>query len=160
MLNIKHILAVLDQQITDDPALARALWLAKSLDAELTLITNAWDALGDAGSHVSDDMRGNLREKFTDRAQRWLDESAANLREAGKTVHTQVRWCKHLHDVALEQLATDDYDPELEYELSAVTQDQKADQQLRHGLVYVTPNQDLPIDLSGNDDIWRESNAG
>ena len=110
MLNIKHILAVLDQQITDDPALTRALWLAESLDAELTLITNAWDALGDAGSHVSDDMRGNLREKFTDRAQRWLDESAANLREAGKTVHTQVRWCKHLHDVALEQLATNDYD--------------------------------------------------
>ena len=110
MLNITHILAVLDHQITDDPALARALWLAKTLKAELTLLTNAWDSLGEAGSHVAPAMRDNIRHKFTERAERWLDEAAADLRQSGITVNTDVLWHKHLHEAALEQMAQQDYD--------------------------------------------------
>lgn len=53
----------------------------------------------------------------------------------------------------------DDYDPELEYELSAVTTDQKMEQRLRHELVYISPNQSAPIDISGNEDIWWETGA-
>jgi uncharacterized protein YhaN len=54
-------------------------------------------------------------------------------------------------------LDTDNYDAELEYELSAVVNDQHSHQRLRNELVYVTPGQKLPIDLSGNDAIWREA---
>lgn len=56
-------------------------------------------------------------------------------------------------------LHTDNYDAELEYELSAVVNDQHSHQRLRNELVYVTPNQNLPIDLSGNDAIWNEVGA-
>ena len=56
-------------------------------------------------------------------------------------------------------LDTDSYDAELEYELSAVVNDQHSHQRLRNELVYVTPNQKLPIDLSGNHAIWREAGA-
>ena len=56
-------------------------------------------------------------------------------------------------------LTTDEYDPELEFELSAVTDDQKVEHRLRHELVYISPNQDAPIDLSGNDDIWFETDS-
>ncbi|MAQ99054.1 MAG: universal stress protein UspE [Oceanospirillaceae bacterium] len=110
MLNITHILAVLDHQVTDDPALSRALWLAKSLKAELTLLTNAWDPLGDEGSHVKAEMRDNIRYKFTERAERWLEEAAEELRESGQTVQTEVLWHKHLHEAALEVLNQQDVD--------------------------------------------------
>jgi uncharacterized protein YhaN len=53
----------------------------------------------------------------------------------------------------------DDYDAELEYELSAVVSDQRTEQRLRHELVYYSPQHDMPMDLSGNEAIWRESNA-
>ena len=53
-------------------------------------------------------------------------------------------------------LDTDNYDADLEYELSAVVNDQHSHQRLRNELVYVTPTQKLPIDLSGNHAIWRE----
>ena len=53
----------------------------------------------------------------------------------------------------------DDLDPDLEYELSAVEYDQRRDNRLRHELVYISPNYDMPIDLSGNDDIWYEQNS-
>jgi hypothetical protein len=51
----------------------------------------------------------------------------------------------------------DEYDPELEYELSAVADDQQRDIQLRHELIYVSPNYDDPIDISGDHEIWQES---
>ena len=57
------------------------------------------------------------------------------------------------------RLTTDEYDPELEFELSAVTDDQRVESRLRHELVYISPNQDSPIDLSGNDDIWYETDS-
>lgn len=56
-------------------------------------------------------------------------------------------------------LKTDEYDPELEYELSAIVDDQKIEHRLRHELVYISPNFDSPIDISGNEDFWNESNA-
>jgi len=56
-------------------------------------------------------------------------------------------------------LDLDEYDPELEYELSAVITDQQHEQRLRHELVYVSPNHVNPIDISGNDEIWSENRA-
>ena len=54
---------------------------------------------------------------------------------------------------------TDEFDPELEFELSAVIDDQHRDQQLRHELIYISPNYEDPIDLSGEHEIWRETNS-
>jgi hypothetical protein len=48
----------------------------------------------------------------------------------------------------------------LEFELSAVENDQKEELRLRHDLVYVSPQfQDREVLLSGNDPIWWENNA-
>lgn len=52
-----------------------------------------------------------------------------------------------------------DFDKELEYELSAVAQDQQVEKRLRHELVYLSPNREHAIDISGNDDIWFESST-
>ena len=51
----------------------------------------------------------------------------------------------------------DEFDPDLEFELSAVANDQVVEQRLRHELVYISPNLQNPIDLSGNEDIWWET---
>ena len=51
----------------------------------------------------------------------------------------------------------DEFDPDLEFELSAVSNDQVTEQRLRHELVYISPNLKSPIDLSGNEDIWWET---
>ncbi len=53
----------------------------------------------------------------------------------------------------------DEFDPDLEFELSAVTSDQQTEQRLRHELVYISPNLPSPVDISGNDDIWWETGA-
>ena len=53
----------------------------------------------------------------------------------------------------------DEFDPDLEYELSAVTTDQQVEQRLRHELVYISPNLPTPVDISGNEDIWWETGS-
>lgn len=45
-------------------------------------------------------------------------------------------------------LETEEYDPELEYELSAVVDDQREERQLRHELVYVSPYSENPIEIA------------
>lgn len=57
------------------------------------------------------------------------------------------------------QIDPDEYDSDLEFELSAVATDQKLEQRLRHELVYLSPTSVSPIDISGNDDIWSETGA-
>ena len=54
------------------------------------------------------------------------------------------------------ELRVDDYDAELEYELSAVIDDQQREQRLRSELMYVSPNYDSPIDISEEHQIWKE----
>ena len=55
------------------------------------------------------------------------------------------------------QLIPDDYDAELEYELSAVASDQRAETRLRNELVYISPNLPAPLDLSGDEEIWQSN---
>ena len=44
MLDINHILVVLDSEHPEQIALDRALWLARSLEADLTLLTSTYEA--------------------------------------------------------------------------------------------------------------------
>ena len=58
-------------------------------------------------------------------------------------------------------LDADRYDADLEYELSAVVDAQKQrterdQQRLRSNMVYVSPTQTRPIDLSDDHSIWIE----
>ena len=54
----------------------------------------------------------------------------------------------------------DEYDPELEYELSAVVDDQQRDVRLRHELIYVSPNTARSIDISEEHEIWDSGPSG
>ena len=77
MLDINHILVVLNKDDTEQPALDRALWLAKALDADLTLMTTTWDSYGDHSSKLSDETKNSIREAMHTRAQSWLDSFVA-----------------------------------------------------------------------------------
>ncbi len=67
---------------------------------------------------------------------------------------------EYVTPVSQIDLEANDYDQALEFELSAVENDQKEELRLRHDLVYVSPQfQDREVLLSGNDPIWWENNA-
>lgn len=110
MLDINHILVVLNKDDTEQPALDRALWLAKALDADLTLMTTTWDSYGDHSSKLGDETKTSICEAMHTRAQSWLDSFVALPECADIRVSTEVHWPKHLHDAALESLRNNDFD--------------------------------------------------
>lgn len=110
MLDINHILVVLNREDTEQPALDRALWLAKALNADLTLMTATWDSYGDHSSRLGEDTKSSIREAMLSRTQTWLDSFASLPECAGIKIATEVHWQKHLHDAALESLRNTAFD--------------------------------------------------
>lgn len=110
MLDINHILVVLDQNDTEQPGLDRAIWLAKALNADLTLLTNAWNSYGDKGGFLEEETRESIRASQTHQAEKWLGSFIEDGETSGIRVHTEVHWQKHLHDAAIESMRNNDFD--------------------------------------------------
>lgn len=104
MLDINHILVVLNKDDAEQSALDRAIWLANALNADLTLMTTTWDSYGDQSSKLGDETKSSIRKALISRAQAWLDSFIAQPEFKGVDVSTEVHWQKHLHDAALESL--------------------------------------------------------
>ncbi|MEK9712640.1 MAG: universal stress protein UspE [Thalassolituus sp.] len=110
MLDINHILVVLDQKENEQPGFDRALWLAKALDADLTLITAAWDTFGDSASQLADTTKTSIRSALIKRSESWLDSFCELPECEGVTIGTEVHWQKHLHDAAIESARNTQFD--------------------------------------------------
>jgi len=110
MLDINHILVVLDQNDSEQPGFDRATWLAKALNADLTLLTTAWDSFGDSASQLADTTASSIREALIRRADTWVSSFIDDPACEGLSVSTEVHWQKHLHDAAIESARNNDYD--------------------------------------------------
>ena len=108
MLDINHILVVLDKDHPEQIALDRAVWLAESLDADLTLLTSAYEVYCEKNSSLDADTRQRIKDSLLEKADQWL---SGYLPEAGKVkVSKEVYWQKHLHDAVMESMRHQDYD--------------------------------------------------
>lgn len=108
MLDINHILVVLDSEHPEQIALDRALWLARSLDADLTLMTCTWEAYCEDHSTLDTETRSRVKQALLQKATQWLESFSS---EAGDLrIFTEVHWQKHLHDGVLESLRHTDFD--------------------------------------------------
>ena len=108
MLDINHILVVLDKEHPEQVALDRAIWLAKSLDADLTLLTSVYEPYCESNSSLDAETRSRIKASLISKAEEWLGsfiDEAADL-----SVCTEVHWQKHLHDAVTEAINKQAYD--------------------------------------------------
>ena len=110
MLDINHILVVLDKHDKDQPGLQRACWLANALDADLTLITSAWDSFGDQASQLADTASNSVKQALLRQAKLWLDSLTEQDSCKSLRTNTEVHWQKHLHDAAIESARDTEFD--------------------------------------------------
>lgn len=108
MLDINHILVVLDRNHPEQIALDRALWLADSLDADLTLLTATYEAYCEDNSSLDAETRSRVKNALLTKSEQWLNSFVP---EGGKvTISTEVHWQKHLHDAVIESMRHKDFD--------------------------------------------------
>lgn len=90
----KHLLVTLDGTPRSEIVIPHAIDIARSMNAEVTLLrvidTSAsdWGERGAIGKNPSDSV---IRSAFVDQAASYLDRIAAQLRTSGITGHTAVK---------------------------------------------------------------------
>lgn len=108
MLAIKHILVVLDHEQPEQFALDRAVTLARSLKADLTLLTTAFESYCEEGSSFDEATRVRIRSALINQRQAWLDSYLGELSDI--TTQTEVHWQKQLHDAVIESVRQQSFD--------------------------------------------------
>ena len=110
MLDINHILVVLDQEHSEHIALDKAIWLASTVRADVTLMTSVYDPHGDNPGSIERDTEELIHKSRVEQAEEWLSSLANNAIEAGVTVHCKVSWSKELYDAVTVVMNHDDFD--------------------------------------------------
>ncbi len=104
-MNVQRLLVVIDPSQPEQPALQRAIWLARQTGASLELLLCEYQSAVEHGHlfapHASDQARTALLQQ----RQEWLESLAAPLRDDGLQVQLSVRWGKPLHQEVLKHVA-------------------------------------------------------
>src|SRR5690554_6085728 len=108
MQYINNILVVLDRNETNQPALERGLWLARSVDATVTLLSNTWDAYGAENTTLDEDTREQLKRGLLSRDKQWLNGFVKDVSDVN--IEYDVHWHKHLYEAVLHATESGKYD--------------------------------------------------
>lgn len=102
MQSLKKILVIADQ-LTAQPALARAVALAKSSKAELVLMAFVHDSLGDDDALLSDKERHHYREKLMDARRQTLVTELKSVAPKFRP-NVEIVWHKRYHEWLCENV--------------------------------------------------------
>ncbi|WP_369857741.1 universal stress protein UspE [Candidatus Thalassolituus haligoni] len=110
MLDINHLLVVLDAEHPEQIALDKALWLAGVLKADVSLLTSVYEPYCGDSSSLEETTKQQIRRARIDSTERWIESFVPEVQERGITVRTEVHWQKHLHEAVIESMRATDYD--------------------------------------------------
>lgn len=108
MQYINNILVVLDRNSNDTRALNRGLWLARSVNAEVTVLTNVWDSYSADNTTLDEDTRFQLRSGLESQARKWINSFLHH--DDDVKINIDVRWSKHLYEAAISATNEKGYD--------------------------------------------------
>ncbi|WP_221794785.1 universal stress protein UspE [Oceanobacter mangrovi] len=110
MLDINHILVVLDSDHPEQIALDKAMWLAGQVNADITLITSVYEPYCGEGSALDPDTKKRIHDARMESTEKWINSFVPEVLSEGRKVATRVYWQKHLHDAVVEAMRQDHYD--------------------------------------------------
>ena len=101
---LDRILAILDPTADEQPALRKALFLARKAEALLELFVTDFDPSLSGQPFFDTDKLRQLREEFIAERLEWLEEQADDLRGQGLAVETHVHWQNPLYEGILARV--------------------------------------------------------
>lgn len=103
-MKLQTLLVVIDSQQPSQPALERAVWLARKNQAQLHLLLTEYHTALDTSPIFDSALQAKGRAAALEQAGTWLEERVVALRAEGLDLHLDVRWGKPLHKVALGKI--------------------------------------------------------
>lgn len=110
MLKINHILVVLDSDHPEQPAFDRALALASSVKADITILGSCYEAYCDDSSSLEVETKNRIKNALIKNCQMWLDSYANEANTQGIEISTEVHWQKNLHDAVMASMNLGNFD--------------------------------------------------
>ncbi|ACO79982.1 universal stress protein family [Azotobacter vinelandii CA] len=103
-MNLRQLLVVIDPAQEPQPALERAVWLARHGGAALELLACEFEQNLDGSLLFDERQHEQARSALLAHRQARLEELAAPLRAEGLQVRTEVRWGRPLHRTILGRI--------------------------------------------------------
>jgi len=111
MLKYRNILVYIDPTQEEQPALQRAIEIAKKeKSAQITLFLSCYDLTYEMTSLSSIEERQAMQTLVIRDNKEWLDTLAAPYREQGHTINCQVHWHNRPFQAAIELILKEGYD--------------------------------------------------
>ena len=104
-MKLQMLLVVIDPTRQKQPALERAIWLARRCGAAMELLVCEYHATLEGSSLLNPGSRDKARERLLQERQDWLGSLAAPLLAEGLNVQIAVRWGRPLHEAILARVA-------------------------------------------------------
>ena len=102
-MNINHILVDMDPTQSQQPALKKAITLAKYFDASIELFLVDYHSGLVANWFYKESILEELKINFLASKRRWLDTYINEVLDIGLTVSTDVRWHKPIYEAIIQK---------------------------------------------------------
>jgi universal stress protein E len=110
MLDINHILVVLDSDHPEQPAFDRALALASLVKADITILGSCYEAYCEESSSLEIETKNKIKNALINNCQLWLDSFVGEAEKQHIEISTEVHWQKNLHNAVMASMNTANFD--------------------------------------------------
>lgn len=108
MIEYQNILVVADPTREEQPALARAVHLARRYNAKLSLFSSIYDLSYEMTSMLSKDERNAMRQGVVEQQREWLQEVVSSYSDV--TIECEVIWHNRPFEAIIQKVLSGDYD--------------------------------------------------
>lgn len=108
MMEYKNLLVMVDPTKSEQPSLRRAVFLARSYGAKISVLLCVYDLSYEMTSMLSQEERDSMREIVIGQHQQWLDDVIAEYNDV--SMETQVAWHNRPFEAAIKQVQTNNHD--------------------------------------------------
>ena len=108
MMEYKNLLVMVDPTKEEQPSLKRAVFLARSYGAKISVILCVYDLSYEMTSMLSQEERDSMRQVVLSQHQQWLDDVIADYSDVA--METTVAWHNRPFEAAIKQVLANKHD--------------------------------------------------
>jgi universal stress protein E len=110
MLDINHILVVLDSEHPEQHAFDRALALASAVKANITIIGSCFESYCEESSSLALETKHKIKTALINNCDLWLESFASEAKKKGIEISTEVHWQKNIHNAVMASMSNSNFD--------------------------------------------------
>jgi universal stress protein E len=110
MLDINHILVVLDSDHPEQHAFDRAITLASAVKADITILGSCFESYCEENSSLEVETKHKIKSALIKNCELWLESFANEAKKQDIEISTEVHWQKNLHDAVMVSMNSTNFD--------------------------------------------------